>query len=86
MAWQHGGNTARPCRGACKTACPANCPGVKGLTPSTLQASLTVVGVPLFASGKLNPVVTDVFPLEKYQDAYNCMIERRARGKVILTL
>jgi NADPH2:quinone reductase len=40
----------------------------------------------LFASGKLNPVVTDLFPLEKYQDAYNCMIERRARGKVILTL
>jgi len=40
----------------------------------------------LFATGKLNPVVTDVFPLEQYQDAYNCMIERRARGKVILTL
>jgi NADPH2:quinone reductase len=40
----------------------------------------------LFASGKLNPVVTDVFPLEQYEDAYNCMIERRARGKVILTL
>jgi NADPH2:quinone reductase len=40
----------------------------------------------LFANGKLNPVVTDVFPLEHYQDAYNCMIERRARGKVILTL
>jgi NADPH2:quinone reductase len=40
----------------------------------------------LFAKGKLNPVVTDVFPLEKYEDAYNCMIERRARGKVILTM
>ena len=38
-----------------------------------------------FDSGKLNPVVTDVFPLEQYEDAYNCMIERRARGKVILT-
>lgn len=40
----------------------------------------------LFSTGKLNPVVTDVFPLEHYQDAYNCMIERRARGKVIITV
>jgi NADPH2:quinone reductase len=40
----------------------------------------------LFDEGKLNPVVTDVFPLEKYEDAYNCMIERRARGKVIITM
>lgn len=40
----------------------------------------------LFASGKLNPVVTDVYPLEQYEDAYDCMIERRARGKVIITL
>lgn len=39
-----------------------------------------------FAEGKLNPVVTDVFPLAEYEAAYNCMIERRARGKVILTV
>lgn len=39
----------------------------------------------LFASGKLKPVVNDVFPIERYEDAYNCMIERRARGKVIIT-
>jgi len=39
----------------------------------------------LFESGKLKPIVNDVFPLERYEDAYNCMIERRARGKVILT-
>ena len=39
----------------------------------------------LFAEGKLKPVVTDVFPLAQYEDAFNCMIERRARGKVILT-
>ncbi len=38
-----------------------------------------------FAEGKLNPVVTDLFPLAEYEAAYNCMIERRARGKVILT-
>ena len=40
----------------------------------------------LFAQGKLNPMVTDVFPVEKYEEAFNCMTERRARGKVILSL
>ena len=40
----------------------------------------------LFAQGKLKPVVTDVFPLEDYEAAYACMMERRARGKVILTM
>ncbi|MCB1853258.1 MAG: NADPH:quinone oxidoreductase family protein [Pseudomonadales bacterium] len=40
----------------------------------------------LFAAGKLNPVVTDVYPLDQYEEAYNCMIERRARGKVIITM
>ncbi len=39
-----------------------------------------------FDSGRLNPVVTDLFPLEQYEEAYRCMMERRARGKVILTL
>ena len=38
-----------------------------------------------FAEGKLSPVVTDVFPLAQYEEAFNCMIERRARGKVIIT-
>lgn len=40
----------------------------------------------LFASGKISPVVTDVFPLEQYAAAFNCMMERRARGKVIITM
>ncbi|MFT4518331.1 MAG: NADPH2:quinone reductase [Halioglobus sp.] len=40
----------------------------------------------LFASGKISPVVTDSFPLEQYEEAFNCMMERRARGKVILTM
>ncbi|MEP4148643.1 MAG: NADPH:quinone oxidoreductase family protein [Halioglobus sp.] len=39
----------------------------------------------MFTEGKLNPVVTDVFPMEQYEDAFNCLIERKARGKVILT-
>ena len=40
----------------------------------------------LFASGKLSPVVTDSFPFEQYEEAFNCLIERRARGKVIMTM
>lgn len=40
----------------------------------------------LFSSGKIRPIVTDTFPIERYEEAYNCMIERRARGKVIMTL
>lgn len=38
-----------------------------------------------FAEGKLAPLVTDVFSAEQYEDAFNCMLERRARGKVILS-
>ena len=40
----------------------------------------------LFASGKISPVVTDSFPVEHYEEAFNCMMERRARGKVIITM
>jgi len=40
----------------------------------------------LFAEGKLKPVVTDLYPLEQFEAAYNCMVERRARGKVIMTI
>lgn len=39
----------------------------------------------LFSQGKLNPVVTDLFPAEQYEDAFNCLIERKARGKVIMS-
>ncbi|RLA57439.1 MAG: NADPH:quinone oxidoreductase family protein [Gammaproteobacteria bacterium] len=40
----------------------------------------------LFASGKISPVVSDSFALERYEEAFNCLIERRARGKVIMTV
>ena len=39
----------------------------------------------LFNEGKLNPVVTDVFPIEQYEAGYAAMMERRAKGKVIFT-
>jgi NADPH2:quinone reductase len=39
----------------------------------------------LFEAGKIKPVVTDNFPIEQFREAFLCMTERRARGKVILT-
>jgi NADPH2:quinone reductase len=39
----------------------------------------------LFESGKLSPIVTDCYSLDDYEDAFTCMLERRARGKVIIT-
>ena len=39
----------------------------------------------LFAAGKISPVVTDSFSFDQYEQAFNCLIERRARGKVIMT-
>lgn len=38
----------------------------------------------LFAAGKISPVVTDSFSIDQYEEAFNCLIERRARGKVIM--
>ncbi|MEK9542258.1 MAG: NADPH:quinone oxidoreductase family protein, partial [Luminiphilus sp.] len=38
-----------------------------------------------FESGKIKPVVTDVFPIAEYEAGYAAMMERRAKGKVIFT-
>ena len=38
----------------------------------------------LYDAGKLHPLVTQVFPLEKYADALNTFINRKAIGKVIV--
>lgn len=35
---------------------------------------------------KLNPRVTESYPLKHYMDAFNTITERRARGKVVLTM
>lgn len=40
----------------------------------------------MFLSGKLKPLVSQTFPLNSYIDAYACLTERRAKGKVILTM
>lgn len=37
-------------------------------------------------SGELHPRVTDVYPLEEYQSAFEALSRRRARGKVVLRI
>ncbi len=38
----------------------------------------------LFADGKINPRVSEVFPFEQYEDALAALTSRRAKGKVVL--
>ena len=38
----------------------------------------------LFAEGKINPCVSEVFPFEQYEDALAALSSRRAKGKVVL--
>ena len=52
--------------------------------PEAPQANIATVWQ-WFEEGKLKPVITDVFPIEEYEAAYAAMMERRAKGKVILT-
>jgi NADPH2:quinone reductase len=40
----------------------------------------------LVAGGVLRPTITETFPLEKFQDAFQLISERRALGKVILQI
>lgn len=40
----------------------------------------------MIAAGTLSPVATDVFTLDNYADGYHCLIQRKARGKVILQM
>lgn len=42
--------------------------------------------IELFERGQLKPIITDTYPLDKYVDAFNCLSERRARGKVVLDI
>jgi NADPH2:quinone reductase len=40
----------------------------------------------LIAAGKISPRVTETFPLERFLDAFKSITERRAKGKVVLTM
>lgn len=41
--------------------------------------------VAMVDQGKLNPRVTESYPLDRFADAFAAITERRARGKVVLT-
>jgi NADPH2:quinone reductase len=40
----------------------------------------------MFAEKKLSPIVTDVFGMQDYEKAFNQLTQRKARGKVIMTI
>ena len=40
----------------------------------------------LVAAGKLQPAVTELFPIEDFKKAFQLITERRALGKVVLSL
>jgi len=39
----------------------------------------------LFVEGRIKPLVSETYALDNYLDAFNCLTERRAKGKVIFT-
>lgn len=40
----------------------------------------------LFGSGKITPLIGAEYSLEEYEDALNCLAQRRAIGKVVVTI
>ena len=42
--------------------------------------------IEMIDAGKFSPVVSEVYPLEQYQDAFQSIAQRRAKGKVILSM
>ncbi len=53
--------------------------------PDVSQQNISEVWA-MLSAGKLKPLVTNVFPLEEYEQAFNCLTQRRARGKVIIEM
>lgn len=44
------------------------------------------LAISLYEEGKLNMFIDSVYPLEKYQDAINRLIDHKAAGKVVISL
>lgn len=40
----------------------------------------------LYIDGKIDPLISQIYALEDYQKAFHCLAERRALGKIILTM
>ncbi|WP_299359088.1 NADPH:quinone oxidoreductase family protein [uncultured Paracoccus sp.] len=58
--------------------------GYRTLDPAAMRASLDAL-IALYARGRLRPPVGTVLPLERAEDAYALLRDRRSIGKVILT-
>ncbi|MDY0882151.1 NADPH:quinone oxidoreductase family protein [Dongia soli] len=53
--------------------------------PDLLQACFRDLA-DLYRAGKLKPHVSQALPLERFQEAFDLLIQRRSTGKVVLTL
>ena len=40
----------------------------------------------LYLDGKVNPLISDTYPLAEYEKAFHCLAGRRALGRIILTV
>ncbi|MDH3993523.1 MAG: zinc-binding dehydrogenase, partial [Gammaproteobacteria bacterium] len=40
----------------------------------------------LYLDGKISPLISSTYPLENYEEAFHCLAERRALGRIILTV
>jgi NADPH2:quinone reductase len=40
----------------------------------------------LFGQGEIKPLISQTYPLENYEKAFHCLAERRAIGRIILTM
>jgi NADPH2:quinone reductase len=57
----------------------------KSLDPRVLAASMNEL-YDMFAQNKLAPVIGQTFPFEKALEALECLRQRRATGKIVVTL
>jgi NADPH2:quinone reductase len=40
----------------------------------------------LFVDGEIKPLISQTYALEDYKQAFDCLAERRALGRIILTM
>ncbi len=51
--------------------------------PAAYEANFSEL-LNMYEQGKLNPLITQTFPLERFADAFNVFTKRQAMGKVVL--
>jgi NADPH2:quinone reductase len=56
-----------------------------GRDPAASKKNFTAL-VEMVDQEKFSPLVTEVYPLDEFSDAFECISRRRARGKVVLSM